>query len=79
MLKEQGRCSKSPQRISMIEEGRRGHIDYSDDFFGESTCLTVSGQLEGELGATALGAIYTFGPTFRAETPTLLATWQSSG
>ena len=38
-----------------------------DDFFGESTCLTVSGQLEGELGATALGAIYTFGPTFRAE------------
>jgi elongation factor P--beta-lysine ligase len=44
-----------------------GKIDYSDDFFGKQTSLTVSGQLEGELGATALGAIYTFGPTFRAE------------
>ena len=44
-----------------------GSVDYSADFFGKSTALTVSGQLEGELGATALGAIYTFGPTFRAE------------
>ncbi len=44
-----------------------GKIDYSDDFFGKPTSLTVSGQLEGELGATSLGAIYTFGPTFRAE------------
>ncbi len=44
-----------------------GRIDYSQDFFGKPTSLTVSGQLEGELGATALGAIYTFGPTFRAE------------
>ena len=44
-----------------------GKIDYSDDFFGKTTSLTVSGQLEGELGATALGAIYTFGPTFGAE------------
>ncbi len=44
-----------------------GSIDYSKDFFGKPTALTVSGQLEGELGATALGAIYTFGPTFRAE------------
>ena len=44
-----------------------GNIDYSQDFFGKQTSLTVSGQLEGELGATALGAIYTFGPTFRAE------------
>ncbi len=44
-----------------------GKIDYSADFFGKQTSLTVSGQLEGELGATALGAIYTFGPTFRAE------------
>ncbi len=44
-----------------------GSIDYSKDFFGRATALTVSGQLEGELGATALGAIYTFGPTFRAE------------
>jgi asparaginyl-tRNA synthetase len=44
-----------------------GTIDYSQDFFGKPTNLTVSGQLEGELGATALGEIYTFGPTFRAE------------
>ncbi|MDE5635568.1 MAG: asparagine--tRNA ligase, partial [Muribaculaceae bacterium] len=44
-----------------------GAIDYSADFFGKQAALTVSGQLEGELGATALGAIYTFGPTFRAE------------
>lgn len=44
-----------------------GTPDYSQDFFGKPTALTVSGQLEGELGATSLGAIYTFGPTFRAE------------
>ncbi len=44
-----------------------GAVDYSKDFFGKMACLTVSGQLEGELGATALGCIYTFGPTFRAE------------
>lgn len=44
-----------------------GTVDYSQDFFGRRTNLTVSGQLEGELAATALGAIYTFGPTFRAE------------
>ncbi len=44
-----------------------GTIDFSQDFFGRPTNLTVSGQLEGELGATALGEIYTFGPTFRAE------------
>ena len=44
-----------------------GKIDYGQDFFGRLTSLTVSGQLEGELGATALGSIYTFGPTFRAE------------
>lgn len=44
-----------------------GGIDFSADFFGKSTNLTVSGQLEGELGATAFGEIYTFGPTFRAE------------
>ncbi len=42
-------------------------IDFSQDFFGKSTNLTVSGQLEGELGALALGEVYTFGPTFRAE------------
>jgi len=44
-----------------------GNIDYTQDFFGKETNLTVSGQLEGELGALALGEIYTFGPTFRAE------------
>ena len=44
-----------------------GKIDYTQDFFGKSTNLTVSGQLEGELGAMALSEIYTFGPTFRAE------------
>lgn len=44
-----------------------GSIDFAEDFFGRSTNLTVSGQLEGELGATAFGEIYTFGPTFRAE------------
>lgn len=44
-----------------------GQVDYSQDFFGKMTALTVSGQLEGELGATAIGEIYTFGPTFRAE------------
>ncbi len=47
------------------EEG--GKVDFTQDFFGRQTNLTVSGQLEGELGAMALGAIYTFGPTFRAE------------
>lgn len=50
-----------------LKKGEDGKIVYDDDFFGKQTSLTVSGQLEGELGATALGAIYTFGPTFRAE------------
>ncbi len=45
----------------------QGKIDFSQDFFGRPTNLTVSGQLEGELGAMALSSIYTFGPTFRAE------------
>lgn len=44
-----------------------GEVDFKQDFFGRETNLTVSGQLEGELGAMALGKIYTFGPTFRAE------------
>ena len=44
-----------------------GKIDFTQDFFGKEASLTVSGQLEGELGALALGEIYTFGPTFRAE------------
>ncbi len=50
--------------LPMTDDGK---IDYSQDFFGKMANLTVSGQLEGELGATALGCIYTFGPTFRAE------------
>lgn len=50
-----------------LKKDEHGKIIYDDDFFGQPTSLTVSGQLEGELGATALGAIYTFGPTFRAE------------
>ena len=50
-----------------LKKDEEGKIIYADDFFGKMTSLTVSGQLEGELGATALGQIYTFGPTFRAE------------
>lgn len=50
-----------------LQKDEDGKIIYDDDFFGKMTSLTVSGQLEGELGATALGQIYTFGPTFRAE------------
>ncbi len=45
----------------------QGGVDFSEDFFGKETNLTVSGQLEAELGAMALGQVYTFGPTFRAE------------
>jgi asparaginyl-tRNA synthetase len=48
-------------------KNEEGTINFKEDFFGRSTNLTVSGQLEGELGATAFGEIYTFGPTFRAE------------
>ena len=50
-----------------LKKDETGKIDYSDDFFGKQTSLTVSGQLEGELAALSLGKIYTFGPTFRAE------------
>ena len=50
-----------------LPRDKEGKVDYSEDFFGKHASLTVSGQLEGELGATALGCIYTFGPTFRAE------------
>ena len=50
-----------------LKKNENGQIDYSKDFFGKQASLTVSGQLEGELGALALGKIYTFGPTFRAE------------
>lgn len=50
-----------------LQKDENGTIVYDDDFFGKQASLTVSGQLEGELAATALGSIYTFGPTFRAE------------
>jgi asparaginyl-tRNA synthetase len=53
--------------LNELPKTETGEVDYSQDFFGKPAALTVSGQLEGELGATALGAIYTFGPTFRAE------------
>ena len=53
--------------LANIPFDKKGRIDFSRDFFGKKTSLTVSGQLEGELGATAVGEIYTFGPTFRAE------------
>lgn len=53
--------------LNKIPVNKDGTINYSDDFFGKETNLTVSGQLEGELGALSLGEIYTFGPTFRAE------------
>lgn len=53
--------------LNQLPLNEEGMPDYSQDFFGKMACLTVSGQLEGELGATALGCIYTFGPTFRAE------------
>lgn len=55
------------QNLNDLKKGENGKVCYEDDFFGKMTSLTVSGQLEGELGATALGQIYTFGPTFRAE------------
>ena len=50
-----------------LPKNEQGSVDFKSDFFGKETSLTVSGQLEGELGAMALGDIYTFGPTFRAE------------
>ncbi|MBO7249016.1 MAG: asparagine--tRNA ligase, partial [Bacteroidales bacterium] len=53
--------------LDNLPRTEEGKIDYKEDFFGKRTSLTVSGQLEGELGAMALGNIYTFGPTFRAE------------
>jgi asparaginyl-tRNA synthetase len=53
--------------LNKIPLNKDGSVNFTDDFFGKETNLTVSGQLEGELGALALGEIYTFGPTFRAE------------
>jgi asparaginyl-tRNA synthetase len=53
--------------LKKIPQNEEGSVDFKNDFFGRETNLTVSGQLEGELGAMSLGDIYTFGPTFRAE------------
>ncbi len=53
--------------LNNIPRNEQGEINFKEDFFGKATNLTVSGQLEGELGAMAFGDIYTFGPTFRAE------------
>ena len=53
--------------MDKLPKNEEGHVDYSQDFFGRSANLTVSGQLEAELAAMALGKVYTFGPTFRAE------------
>jgi asparaginyl-tRNA synthetase len=53
--------------LDNVPKDESGNIDYKEDFFGKETNLTVSGQLEAELGALALGQVYTFGPTFRAE------------
>ena len=53
--------------LENLPKDKQGNVDYSKDFYGKRTSLTVSGQLEGELGATALGKIYTFGRTFSAE------------
>ncbi len=53
--------------LNQIPKDENGHVDHSQDFFGKSANLTVSGQLEAELAALALGKVYTFGPTFRAE------------
>lgn len=53
--------------LNDVPKNEQGQVDFSQDFFGKACNLTVSGQLEGELGALSLGRIYTFGPTFRAE------------
>jgi asparaginyl-tRNA synthetase len=53
--------------LENVPKNEDGTVNFDEDFFGRQTSLTVSGQLEGELGAMALGDIYTFGPTFRAE------------
>lgn len=53
--------------LNNVPKTKDGEVDYSQDFYSRQTSLTVSGQLEGELGALSLGKIYTFGPTFRAE------------
>ncbi len=64
---EMFRVTTLPSELSKIPKTKEGHIDFSQDFFGKAAYLTVSGQLSGETYACALGDIYTFGPTFRAE------------
>ena len=60
-------CQVTTLDLNNLPKTEEGAVDYSQDFFGRPCSLTVSGQLEGELGALSLGQIYTFGPTFRAE------------
>lgn len=64
---EMFRVTTIPSKVDEIKKTKTGEIDFSDDFFGKPAYLTVSGQLSGEAYACALGDIYTFGPTFRAE------------
>jgi len=59
--------SHAKDKIDAIPKTKEGNVDYTDDFFKKPAFLTVSGQLNGEIYACALGSIYTFGPTFRAE------------
>ena len=65
--KAPARCSASRRSTSTSCRNDEGKVDYAQDFFGKPAYLTVSGQLEGEIFACALGKVYTFGPTFRAE------------
>ena len=64
---EMFRVTTIPAKVDQLKKTKDGDIDFSDDFFGKPAYLTVSGQLSGEAYACALGDIYTFGPTFRAE------------
>jgi asparaginyl-tRNA synthetase len=64
---EMFRVTTISSKLDEIKKTKAGEIDFSDDFFGKPAYLTVSGQLSGEAYACALGDIYTFGPTFRAE------------
>ena len=67
-MKELEKCSKwTTLDLENLPLNDAGSTDYSQDFFGKKSHLTVSGQLEGEIAAHALSNIYTFGPTFRAE------------
>lgn len=65
--------------LENLPRNDQGKVDFDKDFFGKESFLTVSGKLNGETYACALSKIYTFGPTFRAETPTPAVTWRNSG